>query len=118
MSAVPAGSYLVVCPAASDIDDVREMTRRYNQMPAVPLTHRTRAQAAGFFTGLELTGPGVAPLSTWVPGTASTLAALRYWPQTRYRCRALAGPAAAGTRSLRGQLGGWCFSRAAVRQVR
>lgn len=41
MSAVPAGSYLVVCPAASDIDDVREMTRRYNQMPAVPLTHRT-----------------------------------------------------------------------------
>jgi hypothetical protein len=78
MDAVPAGSYLVVAHAASDIspDAVAKMTGRYNQLSSVSFTARTGAQVARFFDGLDLLEPGVAPLQQWAPGLDGTAGAL------------------------------------------
>ncbi len=73
MDAVPAGSFLVVCNSSSDIhrDQVAEMTRLYNQSSAVQVRPRSRDEVLGFFSGLDLIGPGVVPLSQWLePGGA------------------------------------------------
>lgn len=68
MDAVPAGSYLVICHASSDIlaDQVAEHTRRYNDSGAASMRPRSRAEVARFFDGLALTGPGVVPLAEWL----------------------------------------------------
>jgi len=67
MDAVPAGSYLVVCHASSDIqpEQVAEMTRRYNASGAAQLRPRSRAEVNRFFAGLDPIGPGVVPLTEW-----------------------------------------------------
>lgn len=69
MDAAPAGSYLAIVHAASDIQAaaVAESMGRYNQMSSTPITMRTRAQVTRFFDGLNLTGPGVVPLDEWWP---------------------------------------------------
>jgi S-adenosyl methyltransferase len=68
MKAVPAGSFLVICHAATDIqpDEVAEMTRRYNASGAAPMRPRSYAEIAPFFGGLELIGPGVVPIAEWL----------------------------------------------------
>jgi hypothetical protein len=68
MDAVPAGSYLVVCHASSDIqpEQVAEMTRRYNASGAAQLRPRSREEVNRFFAGLDLIGPGVVPLTEWL----------------------------------------------------
>jgi S-adenosyl methyltransferase len=68
MSALPAGSYLVVSDATADIDTerVRSATALYNARTGpVRSTPRTRAQIAGYFAGLELIDPGLVPVSQW-----------------------------------------------------
>jgi hypothetical protein len=67
MAAVPAGSYLAIAHWAGDIKPqaVAEATRRYNERSPVPIEPRTREQVARFFDGLELTGPGLVPISQW-----------------------------------------------------
>lgn len=67
MDAVPAGSFLVLGHAASDIaaEAGAEMTRRYNARSAVPITLRSRDQVARFFDGMDMLDPGLAPLVRW-----------------------------------------------------
>lgn len=65
MDAVPSGSYLVIAHGASDIaaDAAAEMSRRYNERAAAPITLRSRDQVARFFDGLDMAPPGLVPLS-------------------------------------------------------
>jgi S-adenosyl methyltransferase len=70
MDAVPAGSFLVLSHATSDIQNgpVAAGTERYNQRSAVPIRPRTRAQVTRFFHGMQIIDPGVVPLGQWHPG--------------------------------------------------
>jgi O-methyltransferase involved in polyketide biosynthesis len=82
MAAMPSGSYLVICHAASDIEPeaVAEHARRYNERAAAVITPRSRQQVARFFDGLDMDSRGLAPLSRWLgasqadAGSASGLA--------------------------------------------
>lgn len=69
MDAVPAGSFLVICHAPSDINpgEITEMTRRYNESGAEQMRPRSREEIMRFFDGLEMIPPGLAPLSEWLP---------------------------------------------------
>jgi O-methyltransferase involved in polyketide biosynthesis len=69
MDAVPSGSYLVIVHAPSDRnpEEMAEQTRRYNESGAEFMRPRSQEEILRFFTGLELIGPGVAPLSEWLP---------------------------------------------------
>jgi hypothetical protein len=69
MDAVPAGSFLVVCHAPSDINpgEIAEMTRRYNESGAEQMRPRSHEEIMRFFEGLEMIPPGLAPLSGWLP---------------------------------------------------
>ncbi len=63
------GSYLVIGHAASDIEPATAaaMAHSYNATSALTITPRDRATVAGFFDGMDLTGPGLTPLAQW-PG--------------------------------------------------
>lgn len=85
MDAVAPGSYLVIGHAARDAQPgaiAQTAAGRYNERSSAPITLRTREQVARFFSGLELTGPGIVPLARWwLPedaeagnGSASSLA--------------------------------------------
>jgi hypothetical protein len=69
--AVPAGSYLTISHAASDIspDEMAEMIRRMNQHLAEGNHHvtRTREVVTQFFDGLEILAPGVVKVTEWRP---------------------------------------------------
>ena len=70
MTALPAGSYLVLAHPASDIRAVQmaEMTKRVNQRMSGPkATMRDRAAVTHFFDGLELLEPGVVQPQQWRP---------------------------------------------------
>jgi len=69
MDAVPSGSFLVIVHAPSDRSpqEMAEQTRRYNESGAEFMRPRSQEEILRFFTGLELIGPGVAPLSEWLP---------------------------------------------------
>jgi hypothetical protein len=74
MSALPAGSYLVLAHPASDIQPtaMAEMTKRVNErMRDAKATMRTRAEVTSFFEGLELLTPGVVQPQQWRPGPAT-----------------------------------------------
>ena len=75
MDAVPAGSFLVVCHAPSDINpgEIAEMTRRYNESGAEQMRPRSREEIMRFFEGLEMIPPGLAPLSEWLPRFQNTV---------------------------------------------
>jgi hypothetical protein len=67
MDGLPAGSYLVIAHAPSDIEveTTAAMTERYNERSPVPITMRTREQVTRFFDGLELVDPGVVMADQW-----------------------------------------------------
>ena len=69
MDAAPSGSFLVIVHAPSDRSpqEMAEQTRRYNESGAEFMRPRSQEEILRFFTGLELIGPGVAPLSEWLP---------------------------------------------------
>jgi S-adenosyl methyltransferase len=70
VSALPAGSYVVITHPASDIQPaaMAEMTRRMNErMRGTTATMRGRDEIAGFFDGLELIEPGVVQPQRWRP---------------------------------------------------
>ena len=69
MAAVPAGSYLALSQVASDIEaeQMAEAGRRYNRLARETQRHRTHAEVARFFGGLELLEPGVVPVQRWRP---------------------------------------------------
>jgi S-adenosyl methyltransferase len=69
-AAMPAGSFLVISHAASDISPGRmaEMTSRLNgQLAGASYTGRARDAVAGFFDGLDLVSPGVVKVTQWHP---------------------------------------------------
>jgi trans-aconitate methyltransferase len=68
MDPLPAGSFLVICHAPSDIysEQVTEMTQRYNESGAAQMNPRSLAEVARFFTGLDLISPGVVPGAEWL----------------------------------------------------
>jgi len=69
MSAVPAGSFLVISHLAIDIEQetMAEMGRRLNESMTQQFTMRTRAQVTDFFGGLTLLDPGVVRTHEWRP---------------------------------------------------
>jgi O-methyltransferase involved in polyketide biosynthesis len=89
MDEVPAGSFLVVCHAPSDINpgEIAEMTRRYNQSGAEQMRPRSREEIMRFFEGLEMIPPGLAPLSQWLapdradPSSGSAVAGVARKPR-------------------------------------
>jgi O-methyltransferase involved in polyketide biosynthesis len=69
MDTMPAGSFLVICHAPSDINpgEIAEMARRYNESGAEQMRPRSHEEIMRFFDGLEMLPPGLAPLSEWLP---------------------------------------------------
>jgi len=67
MDAVPAGSYLAIAHAASDLGtaEAQEGLRIYNERSPVRLTPRSRPQIDRLVAGLDPVGPGVVPMSQW-----------------------------------------------------
>jgi hypothetical protein len=67
LAAAPAGSYLVLAHAGSDIPsaEMDEAVRAYNERTPVKLVLRNREQIDRLLAGLEPVGPGVVPLSQW-----------------------------------------------------
>jgi hypothetical protein len=78
MGAVPSGSYLALVHAASDIaaEGEPEARQRYNQMTSVQFTPRSHGEVARFFGGLDMTGPGLVPISHWGVGADKPAASL------------------------------------------
>ncbi len=69
MEATPAGSYLVIVHAPSDLFPsaaIAEHTRRYNTSGAERIRPRSQEEVSRFFEGLELVPPGLATLSDWL----------------------------------------------------
>ena len=69
MTAVPAGSHLVVSHPASDVQQeaMAEIGRQLSDSMAQQFTARSRAQVAGLFGGLTLLDPGVVLAHEWRP---------------------------------------------------
>jgi hypothetical protein len=69
MAAVPAGSYLALSQVASDIqaEQMAEAARRYNRLARETQRHRSRAEVARFFDGLDLVEPGLVAVPEWRP---------------------------------------------------
>jgi len=69
MDAVPAGSYLAVSHLANDLypEQMAELARGFNEQSPVKVILRNHAEISSFFGGLELTDPGIAPVSRWRP---------------------------------------------------
>jgi hypothetical protein len=69
MDAVPAGSYLAISHPASDIDieGIRDLATRLNELMPMKLRFRSRAEVAALFCGLELVEPGLVRIPEWRP---------------------------------------------------
>ncbi len=69
LAAVPPGSYLALSQVASDIEaeQMAEAAKRYNRLARETQRHRTHAEVARFFDGLELLEPGLVPVQMWRP---------------------------------------------------
>jgi hypothetical protein len=66
--AVPAGSYVVLCHQASDLDQAMPgVARRWNAMSDQPIKLRSRAELTELLTGLEPVPPGLVPVMDWRP---------------------------------------------------
>jgi hypothetical protein len=76
MAAMPAGSYLALSQVASDIqaEQMAEAARRYNRLARETQRHRTRAEVARFFDGLDLVEPGLVAVQHWRPASESEAA--------------------------------------------
>ncbi len=71
MAAVPAGSYLALSQAASDIEaeQTAEAARRYNRLARETLRQRSHAEVLRFFDGLDLVEPGLVAVPRWRPAS-------------------------------------------------
>ena len=72
-AAMVPGSHLALSQVASDIEreQVAAARQQYNQRARETQRHRTRAEVARFFGGLELIEPGVVPVQQWRPASAA-----------------------------------------------
>ena len=70
-AAVPAGSFLVISHAGTDLlpEDVAAFEKSLNAHLAAEHRHvaRTHAEVSGFFDGLQLVAPGLVRVSDWRP---------------------------------------------------
>ena len=73
MAAVPAGSYLALSQVASDIEpeQMAEAAKRYNRLAHETQRHRSHAEVARFFDGLELSSRAWWPSSNGGPDPRS-----------------------------------------------
>jgi hypothetical protein len=62
---LPAGSYLILSVGSGDEETGGALTRAYT---AAPLDNHSPAQIAAFFSGLDLTSPGLVDARDWRPG--------------------------------------------------
>jgi len=71
LAAVPGGSYLALSQVASDIqaEQMAEAAKRYNRLARETQRHRSRAEVARFFDGLDLVEPGLVPVQQWRPAS-------------------------------------------------
>jgi hypothetical protein len=69
LAAVPSGSYLALSQVASDIEaeQMAEAAKRYNRLAHETQRHRSHAEVARFFDGLELAEPGLVAVQQWRP---------------------------------------------------
>jgi hypothetical protein len=68
MAAVPSGSYAVIYHLANDLDPaMAAAARHWNKTAPKPITLRSRADVLSLVSGLELTPPGVVPVTEWRP---------------------------------------------------
>jgi O-methyltransferase involved in polyketide biosynthesis len=66
--AVPSGSYLVIMHPASELDPaLLEAARLWNQIAPQQIRLRSRAQVAGYLSGLDLVEPGLVTVPEWRP---------------------------------------------------
>ena len=72
-AALAPGSHLALSQVASDIqaEQMAEAARRYNSLARETQRHRTHAEVARFFDGLDLIEPGVVVVPQWRPATAA-----------------------------------------------
>jgi hypothetical protein len=74
----PCGSWLPVAlsQVTSDIqaEQMAEAARRYNRLARETQRHRTHAEVARFFDGLDLAEPGLVPVQHWRPDSESEAA--------------------------------------------
>jgi hypothetical protein len=77
VDAAPAGSYLALSQVASDIEAERmaEAAKRYNRLARETQRHRSHAEVARFFDGLDLVEPGLVPVQQWRPASELEAAA-------------------------------------------
>ena len=72
-AALSAGSYLVLCHVASDLDPALEAgAEEWNRVSAQRVTLRSRAEVAALVAGLELVDPGLTPAGEWRPAPGAT----------------------------------------------
>lgn len=75
VNATPSGSYLAISQIANDVAaQATRAMQAYNTRVDVPVTPRSQAEVARFFSGLDLLEPGLVQLHRWrpraeVPGT-------------------------------------------------
>lgn len=71
LAAVPGGSYLALSQVASDIqaEQMAEAAKRYNRLARESQRHRSRAEVARFFDGVDLVEPGLVPVQQWRPAS-------------------------------------------------
>ena len=67
VSALPAGSYLVLADGISSGAAFEQAQQDYDDTGAIPYRLRTPEQVARFFDGLDLADPGIVPCEQWRP---------------------------------------------------
>ncbi|MEU6735949.1 SAM-dependent methyltransferase [Streptomyces physcomitrii] len=68
-SALPAGSYLVLCDSTEEYSPaaMRAMVEEWNRTSDNPRVNRSPEQLGAFFSGFEVLEPGLVPVSRWRP---------------------------------------------------
>jgi hypothetical protein len=74
MQAMPSGSYLALNHPTLEVTGEKMATaiRYWNEYGTPPGTHRTPAQLARFFDGMDLVEPGVVSITRWRPEATSS----------------------------------------------
>ncbi|MFJ4835903.1 SAM-dependent methyltransferase [Streptomyces sp. NPDC088747] len=65
MAGLPAGSHLVISDSTATSEGMIAASDAYNSSGAVPYYVRSVEEIGGFFEGLELVEPGIAPVTDW-----------------------------------------------------
>jgi S-adenosyl methyltransferase len=74
VQAIPSGSYLALNHPTLEVTGEKMATaiRYWNEYGTPPGTHRTPAQLARFFDGMDLVEPGVVSITRWRPEATSS----------------------------------------------